>query len=340
MSLTGRYAILLLVTGAMATGAANPVGADQEWKEAVAKSGRLEQEGRIEEAEQELRSVLDQGGANRLTAAARARLHHDIGSLSQDRHRQQEAMQHYKRAIAAWEQAGPKYQLHLSSTLNNLASLLWEQGRLSEATRLLQRSAAIQLAVNVPNPELPRILYNLGTVHLALGQEQEGRAALEQLAALPGQERLKGDSLLSVTAGRLSLSRLQRSEGRAVEAETRHKQGLALWAEWQASGRADFDLGLMTDVALALSRSHARVEALAAADLLLSWIDRQGGAAGLRAVSALQATATILRQAHRKSEARMLERRAKAILAANETQLAFRRHQVDVLVLGSRQARQ
>jgi len=340
MTLTGRYAILLLVTGAVAMRAASPARVDQSWKDAVAKSERLKQEGRIEEAEQELRSVLEQGGANRLTAAAQARLHHDLGSLSQDRHRQQEAMLHYKRAIAAWEQAGPRYQLHLASTINNLACLLWEEGRLSEANRTLQRSVAIQLAVNVPNPELPRILYNLGSVHLTLGKEQEGRAMLEQLAALPGQERLKGDALLSMTAGRLALGRLLRSEGQAVEAETHHQQGLTLWAEWLASGRADFDLGLMTDVALALSRSPARAESLAAADVLLSWIDRQGGAAGLRAVSALRAAAAILRQAHRKSEARILERRAKAILAANADQLALHRHRVDLQTLRSRQARQ
>ncbi|MBS1827080.1 MAG: tetratricopeptide repeat protein [Acidobacteria bacterium] len=339
MTWTGRNAILLLVTAAVAMDAASPARVDQSWKDAVAKSERLKVEGRIQEAEQELRSVLEQTGANPLTAAAQARLHHDLGSLSQDRHRQQEAMLHYRRAIAAWEQAGPSYQLHLASTINNLACLLWEQGRLSEASRTLQRSVAIQLAANVPNPELPRILYNFGSVHLALGEQQEGRAILEQLTALPGPHWLKGDSLLSMAAGRFALSRLLRSQGQVVEAETHRKQALTLWAEWLASGRADFDLGPMTDVALALSTSQAPAEALAAAGVLLSWIDQQGPAAGLRAVSAMRATAAILRQAHRKSEARLLERRAKAILAANQDQLALHRHQVDVQTLRSPKSR-
>lgn len=333
--LKGTYTIGLLAMVA----AIQPAAARESWKDAIAESARLQEAGRGEQAEQRLRAVLEQGVEGRLPVQAEARLHHDLGSLSQDRHSPREAMQHYRRAIAAWEQAGPRYQLHLSSTLSNLACLLWEEGRLSEASRTLQRAVAIQRAVNVPNSELPRILYNLSSLHFALGRESEGRAVLAQVAALRHDGQASG-SLLNIAAGNLSMGNLLEAEGKAVEAQRYHQRGLALWAEWRAAGgRAIGNPGLMTDVAVALSKGPAPLEALGAVDLLLSWIDRQGSAAGPQVVPALRAAAQVLRQAKRGRHARALERRAKAVLAANREQLAQRRHQVDVLELRSVRAR-
>ena len=55
---------------------------------------------------------------------------------SEDQGRFVEADRYYRRAMAEWEKAGQGQRHRSRSNTNNLASLLWESGKVAEAERL------------------------------------------------------------------------------------------------------------------------------------------------------------------------------------------------------------
>lgn len=227
MTLPTKCIILILICWSSAPAASLPTSTLTLWANAFATSQHLKDEGKLEQAEETLRRLLPRAEESGLPAAALAHLYHDLGSLCQDSNRQHEALRFYGRAAEAWQQAGPRYRMHLSATLNNKASVLWEAGRLSEAAQVLERSISMQPpASEAGNEELPRILYNLGSVYMALERNEEAREAFTKLLAVQDPHHRQGYGLLAAASAAINLGRLTGEED-----TDRHVLGLALWAK-------------------------------------------------------------------------------------------------------------
>lgn len=326
----------LLLAWAVWGGAAHAAPRLEQWAEAVTAAERWKLEGHPDRAEETLRGVLAEAGEDAVPAAVRGRVYHDLGSLCQDRFARGEALAAYKKAMAAWEQAGVRYRLHLASTLHNMGSLFWEEGRLSEAVRLLERSAELHAAGgDGRNGEIGRILYSLGAAELVVGREVEAAEAFQRLLGLPEEQRREGNRLLSAAASAVILGMLTEKEGRAEEARLYHAQGLRLWAEWEERGRGDerLDICVMTDLAVGLWKQDARKEAVAVVERLVAALEAGRPAADARWIPALRAAARILRKEHRRGEARELERRAGEMEKANRADLVASAHRVDLAAL-------
>lgn len=334
MTLPTNCIILAWICCSSASAASLPPASLTLWADTFETSRRLKEDGQLDQAEQALRRLLPQAGETGLPAAALAHLYHDLGSLCQDRNRQQDALGFYDRAAEAWQQAGPRYRLHLASTLNNKASLLWEDGRLSEAARVLERSVAMHSATaGETNEELPRILYNLGSVYLALERNRQAGETFAKLLAITEPPRRQGYGLIAAASAAINLGHLTGDEGAEYRA-----LGLALWAKWKAEAppQADVELLPLTDLAMGLWKTNARAEATEVARRMASELARRHGSTDSRLLPPLKVAALILRKQHHKKEAETLEHQAQRIAAANQETLLFAAQRVDIATLSAR----
>jgi tetratricopeptide (TPR) repeat protein len=275
-----------------------------------------------------LRSVLrDQPG---LRAEVLAYVYDNLGSLCQDQRRFGEANRYYQRSITEWERAGKAHQVALARTLNNQASLLWETGRLVEAERVLGRSSALQMAaVGSNQAEAAHWLFNLGTLHLNENSWAEAEAAYRRFLAI---EQAGADPLkVAVAASNLGL--ICRKAERNAQAVSLFAQAWKIWE--QARSRRDLEPLLLMDLATSFLSANLVSEAEAVGARAVGEMEVRFGVSHARTAKALTLYAAVLRKARRKAEARVMEKRARAI-ESGDAQLRASRETVDVAELHPR----
>lgn len=298
---------------------APPVGA--EGISVRDRAEQLRQQGRLPEAERLLTDFLATHGAG-APAPLLAHIHNDLGVLWQDQHRLDEALRGYKRAVEAWEHAGPKYSLHAATSLNNLATVLWDDGRLSDAHKALVRSAAIVVdAAGPSSPPLLQLYYNQGVLSLALNRFDEAEKAYGKFLHIANPS-IDDDYMLKWAVVNSDLGLICRLDGRTEEATRYFAKSREIWKQWQQqapglSARRDLDPVLLLNLAATFGRAGAIRQAAETLEVVIASIEPTGAAAQARLVRALRLHAKILRGMKRKTEARAAELRAKEIQLAN-----------------------
>jgi tetratricopeptide (TPR) repeat protein len=112
------------------------------------------------------RSLNNLGELNRQLA--------ELTNGAQRRARQAEAENLFRRSIAVKEVGLGPESPEVATTLNNLARLYADQGRLGDALPLFERSLAIQEKhVGTEHPVLARTMRNLAAVYRATGRDHE-----------------------------------------------------------------------------------------------------------------------------------------------------------------------
>src|SRR5260370_1109252 len=153
------------------------------WQQAIQRSEHLQEDRKLTEAKQVLLDVLQTEALP--GAEGLAYIYNNLGSVCQDQGRFPDANRYYRRSVMEWERAGVLHRMALATTLNNLASLLWETGKRREAEWVLVRSSNIQIGVVRPNrPEAAQLLYNLGAIHFGQKRWAEAEVAYRQLLAI------------------------------------------------------------------------------------------------------------------------------------------------------------
>ncbi|MBI2686773.1 MAG: tetratricopeptide repeat protein [Acidobacteria bacterium] len=314
--------LLMVCACLLLMGGATP-GGTVAWRQAIETSERLQDVGKLREAEQVLLEILKD--ESRLHADGLAYIYNNLGSVCQDQRRFADANRHYRRSIAEWERAGDRHRMELARTLNNLASLLWDARKRAEAERVLIRSADIQIAaIGTSHPEAAQLFYNLGTLHLNQNRWTEAGAAYRQFLAVPGH--LANDPLKTAVAAS-NLGVICRKTGRHAEADDLFQRARMIWE--QSRNVLDLAPMLLLDLATSFWSGSLPVEAESAGRQALAAAEFRFGPTHPRTAQTLTLYAAILRRTHRKAEARAMEKRASEI-EAGDAQMRLSRQTIDV----------
>lgn len=298
------------------------------------RAEQLRQQGRLPEAERLLAEFLASHSAD-APGPLLAHIHNDLGVLWQDQHRLDEALRGYKRAVEAWEHAGPKYSLHAATSLNNLATVLWDDGRLSDAHKALVRSAAILVEVAGPSsPALLQLYYNQGVLSLALNRFNESEEAYRKFLRITNPA-IEDDYLLKLAVVNSDLGLICRLDGRTDEAGRHFAKSRETWRQWREHAKHNLDPVLLLNLAASLGRAGATRQASETLEVAIASIEPTGAAAQARLVRALHLHAKILRGMKRKTEARAAELRAKELQLANGIAQDPAKDRIDLAALQS-----
>ncbi len=303
------------------------------------RAERLRAQGRLSESERLLSDFITRHGDD-APGPMLAHFHNDLGVLCQDQHRFPEALRHYNASVDQWERLGPKYRLHAATSLNNFATVLWDDGRLSDAHKALVRSAELQREVAGPlSPALITLYYNQGVLSMALNRftaAEEGYENFLRITNPPDGSHY----LLRAALVRSDLGWIAARNGQTAQAAQHFTLSRQIWAQWQAETPAlqnaeNFDPVLLLNLAASFWRAGSSKEAAVAVDLALSAMNSSAGNTHRRLVDALQLNAKILRGLKRKSAARASELRAKQLLQAMEVPPAGNNSRIDIAALQS-----
>lgn len=303
------------------------------------RAERLREQGRLSESERLLSDFIARHGGN-APGPLLAHFHNDLGVLCQDQHRFPEALRHYNASVDQWERLGPKYRLHTATSLNNLATVLWDDGRLSDAYKALVRSAALQIEVAGPwSPALVTLYYNQGVLSMALNRFADAEDAYGNFLRITNPV-VDTDYLLRAALVRSDLGWIARQKGQTEAAEQHFTLSRQIWAQWRAetpAHRNSFtsDPVPLLNLAASFWKAGSSQEAAVPVDLAISAMDSSTGNKHNKLVDALQLNAKILRGLKRKAAARASERRAKQLLQAREVPPAGNNSRIDIAALQS-----
>jgi len=228
------------------------------WQAAVKMSERLQENGKLHEAEQVLLEILRKDPG--IEPAGLAYLYNNLGSVCQDERRYVVARRHYQRSIAEWEKAGDAHRMALARTLNNLGSLHWDTGKIAEAERTLMRSASLQIeAVGRDRPEAAPLFYNLGALYLRQKRWEEAASAYRQFVVIEDRRAVEG---LETAVATNNLGILYRRMGRQAEADRLFARARSIWE--RSRGERDAQK-LLLDLAKSFWSGNQRTEAALAA---------------------------------------------------------------------------
>ena len=167
-----RVRAVLVVVG-LSLGSQTALALDR-WEETTQVGIKLQQQGRMTEAEQNLREALSEAEKSGQDGSRLAKSFHSLGALLYDQGSSPEAESFYQKAIATLEKRPGFDQRDLAGMLNNLALLYKNQGRFSESEPLYLRSLAIvENTMGTEHLEVETSLNNLAALHVKQGRHQE-----------------------------------------------------------------------------------------------------------------------------------------------------------------------
>jgi|LNFM01.2.fsa_nt_gb tetratricopeptide (TPR) repeat protein len=282
---------------------------------------RLRKQGQPEAAERVLAEFLERQG-DAAPSHLLAHIQNDLGTLNQEQHRISRAYRHYEQAKIAWERSGRNFSLHAATTLNNLATLQWEDGRLAEAHRTFARSADLIAQVAGPSsPALIQLHYNLGNVRMTLNRYAEAEESYRRFLAIANPQSDSNHILKTILVIN-DLGLLAQKFDRSAETGSRFEQSRRSWAEFRealpVSGERHqgLDQSLLLNLAQSFWKSNSLTEAAEVSELLLALVESRTGGGQPRLSHVLSLRSMILRRLNRKTEAKAAERRARQALDA------------------------
>jgi tetratricopeptide (TPR) repeat protein len=273
---------------------------------AVADSAeRLQQEGKLPEAENVLLAAV--GEKARFRPSEKAFLYDLLGSVYQDQRRYIQSERAYRRSIAEWERS--QGQAGLGRTLHNLASLLWETGKLREAERTLRRSYDLRLkSADRQDPLVATTLVNLALLHFKLQRWAEAQDEFE--LALQVMDGLRpAPNEIPVASHYLAI--IYRRAGREREAAALFQKALSILEPRLAEGQLTLDQLAGLALTYYHTGQHEKAETLFKKSVAAA--EKHFGPDHAMTARFLSPYVVFLSQTNRKAEARELETRAKRI---------------------------
>jgi tetratricopeptide (TPR) repeat protein len=249
-----------------------------------------------------------------------------LGSVAQDQGQYVEADKYYRRSITYWQDGGENSLAGLGRTMNNLASLLYSEGKLGEAQQLLGRSEGTQLE---GDPETGVVLLNRGSAYFRQRKYDEAEAAYRRAWAVLEPHRKSRELELAVIASDLGL--ICQKTGRREEAQSHYTFARTVWEKQVQSGKATAEMFLSLAELYSILRQDGSAKLVLQEGLVVA--GRELGPEHPRVADMLFLYARVLRQSGNKAEAARMEKQAKAIRAQSQERLA--RHTIAVADLAS-----
>ena len=238
-----------------------------------------------------------------------------LGSIAQDQGQYLQAEKYYRRSIACWMDGGKTSLAGLARTLNNLASLLYRVGKLSEAQRLLRRSEAIQLE---GDPQAGVVFLNQGTAYFGQHKYGEAKAAYRRAWAVLEPHRKSRELQLARIESNLGV--ICQKTGRREEAQSHYIFARAVWEKQVQSSKATPEI--YVNLAELYSMLGQDIPAKLVLQEGLVVANRELGPEHPQVADMLFRYARVLRQSGSKAEAARMAKQARAIRAQSEERLA------------------
>lgn len=306
------------------------VPAPSAWKNSLLSVDQLWKRGKYDEAEAVLLSALRGLEKSRTNDIRVPVTLNGLGSLYQELGRYADAEKFYRRSITASERLQQTDGPAVASSLNNLATLYLETGQYAKAEPLLHRCLDLRLKyLGADSPEVAVTRINLGELcrlqHKYADAEPLLRDALE---ILDGKTR----SEHPYTAEALkNLALLMQETGRYTDAVSYSDRVLAILEKSPNQALLIQVLNNRALLYVAMGRPALAEECLRKA---LFTAEKSFGPEHPNVGGVLTNYAVVMRRMHRKSEAKQLEKRAKAILDKCNRE-NFTGYAVDISVLRS-----
>jgi tetratricopeptide (TPR) repeat protein len=302
----------------LATAFARQTGGDHDAARAAVEQALLDEARRVNDSGYPARLLPWQPHLRVVTDAARSRedeqaarlctalgYHfHEIG----DYHA---ARPYCERALAIRErQLGPEHP-HTAASLNNLASLLQNQGALAEARPLYERALAIrEKQLGPEHPDTAWSLNGLGWLLHSQGALAEARPLLERALAI--REKQLGPEHPHTAASLSNLASLLQNQGVPGEARPLIERALAIREKQLGPEHPDTAWSL-NNLARLLRAQGALAEARPLIERALAIYEKQLGPEHPHTALSLNNLAALLREQGALAEARLLIERALAI---------------------------
>jgi tetratricopeptide (TPR) repeat protein len=287
------------------------LGSDSDWTNLNQQVADQLRKGLVAEAERLLEDGIRSARRNGDTSPGLAGALNDLGTLYHDSGSLLKAERAYKESIAIWAQA-PFNPPRMGITLENLAGLLREQGRTSDAEKLyLDAERVLASGYGVNSPELATSRCGLADVYWETGRFAMARKTAE--SALTLLETAGPDSQLGVAL--FLLGKIAWRQNRELDAERLFRRAIQVWRDSLGAQDSTYASGL-TCLAVVLSRKEPR-EADRLFREALEVIEKRLGPDHAFTGTTLVLYAKHLEASGRKREARDLRRRGEAILSEN-----------------------
>ena len=302
----------------------------ESWFAAISVAQEHKRQGRYAEAETALLDTLKQAersGPEELLVTTL----NNLGSLCLDLDRYREAGQYFRRAISVLEKTAGARDPTLLWPLTNLAFLCVRNGQYEKAEQFYRRAQTLPVELLGPyeTPIKAKLLQIQGTIEGHRGDHSKAEALGRQAVGL--LEQYWGPKHHEVASAWNNLGILCRNRGDYAQAVSHFQRALAIW---QATPNPDYSS--LTTTLSNLGEVYHNLgllsDAEAAFDKALKVAERAFGPQDVKIGRILSMYVPLLKAAKRNSQAKRFEKRAKTILAKQDTD-GWMEHTVDVHTL-------
>jgi tetratricopeptide (TPR) repeat protein len=259
--------------------------------------------GRFREAESPLLQALKLTGPDNPTAV------YNLAALYHRQWRLSEAERLHRRALELIEHESGPLSLDVAQSLNDLGAVYRSLGKHSQAIGVLER--AVGILDGKPSSELTvTTLNNLGAAYYEIGQVVQSEDVVRRALAIAESGQHGGGEVpyLMSALGRQHFARKQ-----YADAETAHRRAISLLAGMHGVQHPDYAIAL-SNLAAVYQKQKRFPDAVplleSAIEILEASVGRDASVLGVP----LDSYSEVLRSLGRKSEAREVARRAKAIV--------------------------
>jgi tetratricopeptide (TPR) repeat protein len=177
-----------------------------------------------DELEQQIQTLYHQDPDSPLLGS----LSHSVGDAYKEARHYPQAEAAYRQALALREKHLGANHLDVASSLNDLATVYYNQGRYSEAESLLKRSLSIyEQQLGADHPQTATSLNNLAELYRAQGRYREAEPLYKRSLSI--YEKHLGADHPDTAASLNNLAELYRAQGRYSAAEPLYKRSLSIY---------------------------------------------------------------------------------------------------------------
>jgi tetratricopeptide (TPR) repeat protein len=244
ISLLPLSAAVAAVTGNEPAGAEN-LTESQRWHRDFVSASQMATAGKLTEAEGRMREVVAavEGNPDRkedlgLSLAALGRLYHQMARYEEASQRLERALPLLEGAAVAATEESSRARVRLANTLNNLASVYQDMGKLTPAEKMYRRCLRILgEARGEEHPDLTRPLNNLAALYRKMGKIGKARELSERVLLI--RERELGVDAIETARIRNNLGQIEQIEGEYAAAERHYLRAVETWQSQRAEDDPD-----------------------------------------------------------------------------------------------------
>ena len=294
---------------------------EQGWDRNMTEGIRLVGEGRYRQAEEALAAAWREAQSFPQGDPRIALTSNNLGVLFDKMGRSDDAEKHYKRALRLLESAGPDRFREIAGCLNNLAVLYLERNQVDRAERMCRRLSAYS-PDQLGDDLYFRLEQNLAAIHFKRGEREHAEQRFRNVLSL--LEKRSGPLDANAALVLIHLGALAGGNRRTAEARSSIQRALRIYEQLHGPLHPDLVPPLTILAAVDMAEGNP-IAAETSYRRALAILEIAHGPDSILAAPVLDNLAVVLGKLNQKSEAKQLNKRARAI-RADHTQANPDRH--------------